>query len=46
MGVSVIALFIVYAMMEVQGVRAQKKINKDVTGLTKVTSQGKAHIGG
>lgn len=45
-GVSVLALLIVYAMMEIQSIRAQKKIDKSVTGLTKVSSKGKANIGG
>jgi hypothetical protein len=46
MGVSVVALLIFYAMMEIQGLRVQKKIDKSITGLTKVTTSGKAQIGG
>ena len=46
LGVSVAALLIAYAMMEVQGIRANKKVDKSMTGLTKVTSTGKASIGG
>lgn len=46
MGISFAALVIAYAMMEVQGIRADKKLDKSVTGLTKVTSSGKAKIGG
>lgn len=45
-GVTVVALLGVYAMMEIQGTRAQKKIDKNLTGLTKVSSSGKALIGG
>lgn len=45
-GVSVLALLMVYAMMEVQGIRAQKKVDKSITGITKVSSKGKANIGG
>lgn len=46
MGISVIALLAVYAMMEIQGIRAQKRLDKSVTGMTKVSSSGKANIGG
>lgn len=46
MGISVVALLIAYGMMEVQGIRADKKMDKSITGLTKVTSSGKANIGG
>lgn len=46
MGISVVALLIAYGMMEVQGIRADKKTDKSITGLTKVTSSGKANIGG
>lgn len=46
MGISIIALLGVYVMMEVQTVRAQKKMDKSITGLTKVSSSGKANIGG
>ena len=46
MGVSVIALLMVYGMMQVQGIRADKKVDKSITGMTKVSSEGKAHIGG
>lgn len=46
MGVTAIALLGVYAMMEIQGTRAQKKLDKSITGMTKVTSSGKAQIGG
>ncbi len=46
MGVSIIALLLAYGMMEIQGVRAQKKIDKSITGMAKVTSVGKVKIGG
>ena len=46
MGISLAALLIAYGMMEIQGIRADKKLDKSVTGLTKVTSSGKARIGG
>lgn len=46
MGVSVVALLLAYGMMEIQGVRAQKKIDKSISGMTKVTSVGKVKIGG
>jgi hypothetical protein len=46
MGVSVVALLVGLALMEIQGVRATKKIDKSITGISKITSTGKAHIGG
>lgn len=46
MGITVVALMLAYGMMEVQGIRAQKKIDKSITGMTKVTSVGKVQIGG
>lgn len=46
LGISVIAIVMVYAFMEIQTVRAQKKVDKSITGMTKVTSTGKAKIGG
>ena len=46
MGISVLALFIAYAMMEVQNIRVDKKVDKSITGMTKVSSSGKAYIGG
>ncbi len=46
LGVSIIAIVMVYGFMEIQTVRAQKKVDKSITGMTKVTSTGKAKIGG
>ncbi len=46
MGISVIALLMVYGMMEVQSIRAQKKIDKSISGMAKISSTGKANIGG
>lgn len=46
MGVTAIALLGVYAMMEIQGSRAQKRLDKSITGMTKLSSTGKAQIGG
>lgn len=46
MGLSVVALFMAYGMMEVQGMRAQKKLDKSISGMTKVVATGKAQIGG
>ena len=46
MRVSIVAMFMVYGMMEVQNVRVDKKMDKSISGLTKVSSSGKAHIGG
>ncbi len=33
-------------MMEVQTIRAQKKVDKSLTGIAKVSSTGKVQIGG
>jgi len=46
MGLTALALVGVYIMMEVQSIRAQKKLDKSVTGMTKVSSTGKVKIGG
>ena len=46
MAISTIALFMVYGMMEVQSIRADKRLDKSISGLTKVSSSGKAFIGG
>ena len=39
-------LILAYALMEIQSIRADKKSDKSISGVKKITSTGKASIGG